>query len=268
MNIGHDKILLQRLAADYGLGTMRGGARRRFETLARQQGPVRSAIHEWQERLASLTELQAAVEPPEVVWKRIDLALQLEREAAQLERARRPGPADPRHAAAALPWWRQLFVWQGVSAAALSVALIAWWQPWPLATDAHGPAQSQATTPQRTLALLLDERQQPAWLALLDDPQTPAQAPHTRQLRLQDLSGQDLPAGRSLQLWAVPAQGAPRSLGVLVKGPTGVVLTAQGEQIRGAVVLALSLEVAGGVPEAGGPQGPILFKGTVSKPML
>ena len=268
MNIGHDKILLQRLAADYGLGTMRGGARRRFEALARQQSAVRSAIHEWQGRLAGLTELQPAVAPPDLVWQRIELALRLEREAAQLERTRRQLNTAPPRDAAALPWWRQLFVWQGVSAAALSLALITWWQPWSTATDSALQAQSQAPRASQALALLLDADQRPAWLALVEEPQAGAPSNTPLQLRLQDLSGQAVPAGRSLQLWAVPAQGTPRSLGVLVPGPAGVVLTARGEQVRGAVVLALSLEVEGGVPESGGPQGPVLFKGAISNQVL
>jgi len=253
MNIVQNKILLQRLAADYGLGTMRGAARRRFEALARRQAPVRQAIRDWQERLAGLTELQATATPPDVVWKRIEIALHLEREATRLATARHQAAAGPRPEVSSLPWWRQLFVWQGVSAAALSLALLAWWQPWPSAPDASTQARAPAGTAQETLALLLDADNRPAWLASWSGTR--------QQVQLQDLLGQPVPAGRSLQLWAVPAQGAPRSLGVLGAGDAGKVLSAAASQLQGATLLALSLEVEGGVPEAGGPQGPILFKG-------
>src|SRR5450830_654210 len=245
MNIVQNKILLQRLAADYGLGTMRGAARR--------QAPVRQAIRDWQERLAGLTELQATATPPDVVWKRIEIALHLEREATRLATARHQAAAGPRPEVSSLPWWRQLFVWQGVSAAALSLALLAWWQPWPSAPDASTQARAPAGTAQETLALLLDADNRPAWLASWSGTR--------QQVQLQDLLGQPVPAGRSLQLWAVPAQGAPRSLGVLGAGDAGKVLSAAASQLQGATLLALSLEVEGGVPEAGGPQGPILFKG-------
>lgn len=253
MNIVQNKILLQRLAADYGLGTMPGAARRRFEALARQQTPVRQAIRDWQERLAGLTELQAPAMPPEVVWKRIEIALHLEREALRLAAARSKASAAPQSQAPSQPWWRQLFVWQGFSAAALSLALLAWWQPWQAAPDASTQARAPAGTASETLALLLDADNRPAWLASWSGAR--------QQVQLQDLLGQPVPAGRSLQLWAVPAQGAPRSLGVLGAGDAGKVLSAAASQVQGAALLALSLEVEGGVPEAGGPQGPILFKG-------
>jgi len=258
MNIVQNKILLQRLAADYGLGTMQGAARRRFEALARRQAPVRQAIRDWQERLAGLTELQAPATPPEVIWKRIEIALHLEREAARLAAARRQAATGPQAETPSLPWWRQLLVWQGFSAAALSLALLAWWQPWQAAPDGPGAstqAQGPAGAATETLALLLDADNRPAWLASWSGPR--------QQVQLQDLLGQPVPAGRSLQLWAVPAQGAPRSLGVVGTGDAGKVLSAAASQVQGAALLALSLEVEGGVPEAGGPQGPILFKGPV-----
>lgn len=268
MNIVQNKILLQRLAADYGLGTMQGAARRRFEALARRQAPVRQAIRDWQERLAGLTELQAAQEAPEVVWKRIEIALHLEREAARLAQARHQARTPAKPDATSLPWWRQLFVWQGVSAAALSLALLAWWQPWQAVNEASTQASAPAGAPQETLALLLDGENRPAWLASWSGEPAQGSAAGRVQLRLQDLSGQPVPPGRSLQLWAVPAQGAPRSLGVLGADAAGRVLTAASAQVQGAVVLALSLEVQGGVPEAGGPQGPILYKGPLVRKLI
>ena len=61
MNLMQHPELLDRLASSYALGTLRGGARRRFETLARDQAPVRAAALIWQSRLASLNELHGAV---------------------------------------------------------------------------------------------------------------------------------------------------------------------------------------------------------------
>ena len=43
MNITQHPELLDRLAASYALGTLRGGARRRFESLAREHATVRAA---------------------------------------------------------------------------------------------------------------------------------------------------------------------------------------------------------------------------------
>ena len=48
MNIHRHPELLDRLAAAWALGTLRGGARRRFEALAREQAPVRAAALLWE----------------------------------------------------------------------------------------------------------------------------------------------------------------------------------------------------------------------------
>ena len=63
MNLIHNPDLLDRLASSYALGTLRGGARRRFEAIAREQAPVRAATLIWQSRLSSLNELQVQAAP-------------------------------------------------------------------------------------------------------------------------------------------------------------------------------------------------------------
>ena len=71
MQIHRHPDLMQRLAAAHALGTLRGGARRRFEAIAREQPVVRAAALEWQSRVASLNELQRPAEPAPQVWTRI-----------------------------------------------------------------------------------------------------------------------------------------------------------------------------------------------------
>ena len=69
MNLINNPDLLDRLASSYALGTLRGGARRRFETLAREHPTIRAAALIWQGRMASVTELQAQEAPSPAVWK-------------------------------------------------------------------------------------------------------------------------------------------------------------------------------------------------------
>ena len=63
MNILQRPDLMDRLAAAYALGTLRGGARRRFEELARQSPTLRVMAQVWQERFMSMTELQQSEAP-------------------------------------------------------------------------------------------------------------------------------------------------------------------------------------------------------------
>src|SRR2546425_665764 len=69
MNIQNNSSLMEQLAASYALGTLRGGARRRFEALARDNATLRAAALIWQGRLASVAELQPQEAPSPAVWK-------------------------------------------------------------------------------------------------------------------------------------------------------------------------------------------------------
>ena len=74
------------------------------------------------------------------------------------------------------------------------------------------------------------------------------------------------PADQSLQLWALPQAGGAKSLGVLGGDPV-IKLTALGNDVN-VPTLAISLEPKGGVPSAGGPTGPVLFKGSMIQTAL
>ena len=72
MNIQHNEKLRDRLAAEYVLGTLKGGARRRFEYWLKNDFMLRQAVTEWQERLSPLSEFAPPVQPPQQVWNRIN----------------------------------------------------------------------------------------------------------------------------------------------------------------------------------------------------
>ncbi|MEM9620027.1 MAG: anti-sigma factor [Pseudomonadota bacterium] len=74
MNYNHPD-LLDRLAAEYALGTLRGQARLRFERLCRELPEARAAAQRWENRLAGLTAALPEQEPSPAVWRRIEQQL-------------------------------------------------------------------------------------------------------------------------------------------------------------------------------------------------
>src|SRR5512134_2407348 len=63
--------LLDRLAAEYVLGTLRGRARRRFERLQRDLPAARGAVAAWEARLNALGRVVPPTAPPRRVWDAI-----------------------------------------------------------------------------------------------------------------------------------------------------------------------------------------------------
>ena len=55
--------LLDRLAAEYVLGTLRGAARRRFARLCAQSAAARGALYRWEDRWTQLSRTLPPVQP-------------------------------------------------------------------------------------------------------------------------------------------------------------------------------------------------------------
>jgi anti-sigma-K factor RskA len=72
-------------------------------------------------------------------------------------------------------------------------------------------------------------------------------------------------AGKSLELWAVPREGSPRSLGIVQAEKHALKLPAPADQALGDIpLLAVSLEPQGG-STTGAPTGPVLYSGPCVK---
>ncbi len=86
--------------------------------------------------------------------------------------------------------------------------------------------------------------------------------PASGALRVRATASQSPGADRDFELWAVPKEGAPRSLG-LVSGSSDTILNLDerlDRSVLGAQVLAISVEPRGGSP-TGGPTGEVRFAG-------
>lgn len=218
--------LADALAAEYVIGTLRGGARRRFEALLPAHAALREATARWQERLMPLTAALEPVQPSGEVWRRISDRLDRRRHAVTGAWQR-------------LSFWRGLSAFASVAAIALAVLLGA---PRPTAPPivvvlaATGAAASGASAAPIVASISGDGS------SLVARPIAPVA----------------LRPDRSLELWAVPTQGAPRSLGLLPGGSGVVALHAK--VLSGADTLAVTIEPAGGSP-TGQPTGPIVYAG-------
>lgn len=228
--------LLDRLAAAYALGTLRGGARRRFAAIARQNPAARARIIVWQEHFAALAELQPARQPSARAWTRIAQAIAADAPAVRPASRRQESPVLDRLR-------RRLFVWRGLTAAT-TVAAVA----------SLAMAMQMMDKPEiQYVAVLQDQAQNASMLVTFD--------PGKKTLTLKRVGGFQEASDRSLELWALPPGQAPRSLGV-VQGQPVVRLTAGSREVTTAPTLAITLEPKGGAP-GGKPTGPVLFKGAL-----
>ena len=255
MNLMKNPSLMEQLAASYALGTLRGGARRRFETLARDNATLRFAALLWQNRMSSVAELQPQIAPSPAVWKRIENLVNADKQAADMKAAR----AQP---VQALGWWANLGLWRGATAAGALLAVVAVVAGMSASArvDQLGAQVAQlsgklAATPEiQYVAVLADDKSSASMLVTFD--------PKTSKLVLKRVGGFKEQPDKSLQLWALPQGAGPKSLGVL--GSDAVVrLTATDRDVREVPTLAISLEPKGGVQAGSGPSGPVLFKGAL-----
>jgi anti-sigma-K factor RskA len=241
-----DPEMLDEMAAEYVLGTLRGPARGRFEQLIAGDPDLARRVEEWAQRLDPLVEAAPAIEPPARVWTAIEHRIG----AAASQRGRRgliqflfgrPTEAVPSLATAGLwycvSFWRQV----GIAGAAIALLLFVYLFVAPPSVPTH-------------MALLADAANKPVVMVSLDL--------HQDRLTLDAARLPAAEAGKSLELWILPPQGNPRSLGVLPAGPLSLPIDRQAAADLAHGALAVSLEPAGGSP-TGLPTGPVLYSGAV-----
>jgi anti-sigma-K factor RskA len=158
-------------------------------------------------------------------------------------------------------------VWRRIEQRLEARKSFSWWK-------ALGLMASGAVAALLVVAVLLptDKAAQAAYVAVLSDPKTnqPVLVATAERadmaLRVNVLDPKIRVSGRSLELWALPREGKPRSLGVVANEERGnLKLLAAADQTLGDVpALAISLEPAGGSP-TGQPTGPVLYTGPCVK---
>lgn len=234
MNIQHNDALVEKLAAEYVLGTLKGAARRRFETMMHDNAALRRAVVEWQDRLNPMAEFAPAEQVSPLVWNAISAQLDLQ----SGKPARKP--SFWRGLREDLSFWRGL----GMSSTALAAILIA-----VLVTR-----QPESVVPAASyVAMLADDKSQPMAYVTGDAKRG--------EMIVRMVTSQPVAADKSLELWAVPKEGPPRSLGLVADSGSVTLPMPENAAPGSSPVLAVTLEPKGGSPNPNGPTGPVVFKG-------
>jgi anti-sigma-K factor RskA len=235
LNYKNKPELQERLSAEYALGTLRGSARARFRRWLREDAALARAVAEWEARLAPLAQTVAPIRPPARVWREIEARL---------------GPVNFLENKRRL--WRGLALVASGAAAALVFMTV-------------------------VVPLLPFSAAGASYVALLSDPQTqkPVLIVSARRnetvLRVRTLDPAIQVSDASLELWALPKGGKPKSLGLISDGDRPgrnravLRLAAVADKTLSDVpMLAVSLEPRGGSP-TGSPTGPVLYSGPCVK---
>ncbi len=217
-------------AAEYVLGTLSAAEREAYRRDRAASPALQAAERAWEARLAPLAGAVPEVAAPPGAWEGI--AARVARETSR--------PAAPVvDLRPALRRWRRAALAAGSLAAGLAVFI---------AVERLAPAPETA----QYLAVVNRGGELPALVVRVD---TRAGTVQVRPLAA------EAPRDRSLELWVVPAAGAPRSLG-LVRNEAGArfPLPAGDKALLEGASLAVTVEPPGGSP-SGAPTGPVVYSG-------
>lgn len=224
-------------AAELALGVLEGDELAEARAMAARDPEFRNEVARWSGRLAPMLDEVEPVTPPNGVWRAIE--------------ARLGGPAANDNVAALQ---RRVGIWRGIAGAAMalaaSLAIVLLVQ---LRTVVPAPPRAAASAP---MVAMLGDRKETMLVASWD--------PISRQLVLA-VAG-DMPADprHSHQLWVIPADGKPRSLGVMGDSKRAHMELAEvlAQLMSEGATVAVSVEPRGGSP-TGSPTGPVVASGAL-----
>jgi anti-sigma-K factor RskA len=264
--------LIDRLAGEYALGVLRGGARRRLERLAETDPAVRAAIDTWAARIGALAELAPAVEPPAGAWRSLERRLGLSSANAAPDGEQQTRGSTPTSILGQRRnprWFENLSFWRGWSIGATGFALAAAvalaWTLRPFAPATPPTVSPRAANDEGATATGRPIIERVSYVAALADVNTNKTMvfvmwdDESAMMSAHRMSGGDAPPpGKSEQLWGIPEHGQPVSLGML---PPGKIVHMKVRGMSAFVKLAVSVEPPGGSTSANGPSGPVVCTG-------
>jgi anti-sigma-K factor RskA len=231
----------QALAAEQALRLLTGAERAQAAALERDDAAFAGEVARWRGRFAPLISDVAPVAPPAGLWGRIEQATLQGSDATNVVVLRRSRSR-----------WRAAAAAMTAIAAALALILVE--QP----RTAQAPVVAPPARGTPMVAMLGDGGKSMKVVASWD--------PSARQLVLA-VSG-DMPSdpAHAHQLWVIPSDGKPRSLGTMAasKQMHMRLADALARLLQQGATIAISVEPPGGSP-TGQPTGPVVASGALKK---
>lgn len=231
------------MAAEHALGLLDGEELLEARGLVASDPAFARSVEEWQGKFAPLFDEIGEESAPQAVWDKVRAAI-----------AAGNGAAGEGTGGNIVVLKRRLGFWKGVSAAAsalaASLALVVAYdltQPPTVVQPAAAEVMvASLTSEDKTMMLSAAWRAEDRSLMLMPGDMAPA-------------------PGRSHELWIIPADGTPRSLGLLQAGEMRMpVDPAMAAHFAGPATLAISVEPRGGSP-SDLPSGPVVATGQLRK---
>jgi anti-sigma-K factor RskA len=244
MSEGPELSEAEAFAAEHALGVLTASERAAAELRMAREPAFAADVEAWAARLAPMVEAVAPVEPPAALWPRIERSL----------------PANDNAGAGATGRWRMVAMWSmGTAAASLAAVAVMIANPELVGRAPPAAPPAVAAAPHQVLNARLDtDKGEHLFVAAYD--------PDRRAVLISSLVPPGAGAGHVHQLWLIPADGKPRSLGFVTPGasmtiPVAAPLAALADEHA---ALAISVEAPGG-SKTDVPTGPVVAVGKLFK---
>lgn len=224
------------LAAEHALGVLNSRERMVAELRMAREPAFAAKVEAWRERLAPLAEGVAPVAAPVGLWPRIVRSLPTSDNQVGLLRR--------------MKFWRGATMGSlGLAAASLAVVAVLATRPPQVVTPVQAPMMN---------ARLMTNSGRPLFLAAYD--------PERKSVLVASLVPPGIDPNHSHELWLIPADGKPRSLGLVERGasksmPISDKMAAMATE---GASMAVTVEPAGGSP-LDGPSGPVAAVGKLAR---
>lgn len=219
---------IEKLAAEYVLGSLQGLARARFERWMMESYRVRQEVWFWEAHLGGLNQAVDAAQPSMHNWERISQRL-WPTSVAKIQSMSQSRSAR---------FWHPLSLLATAASLVLAVALT------------YNLADQRS--PESALMAIVSSADQTQWIFNTGD--------RPGQLLTRAVAASPAGPDKDYELWVLPRAGDPVSLGTIQADGERIVIDLtdeQREQLLESRQLAISLEPKGGSP-IGAPTGPVL----------